>query len=176
MAEPVIPPKGPPGASSGPLANLSPRQRRYVLVAGVAGFLALVVLLGRRTAPPAAAAETVGETYDPSSVEGSVVDPYALGFPADNGAAMASFQNAVVDSLEELTDQVTGLPNPNKGHNQLAKQNKALQRRVKRLTKKVDRLDGPNRGGGKGRDGKKPRNRLGGRNNNPTGPRPTVQT
>lgn len=161
MAEPAI-----PAAGKGPLANLSPRQRRYVVVAGVAGLLALVVLLGRRSSPADAAPSDV--VVDPASgydaTAGSAyVDPSSYAFPPDNSAYAASLGSAVSDSLGEVTEAIrdTGLPRLGNRLDQQIGKTRALNRQLER---QIDRLGDR---GGRGRDGRRPAARRAGRRKPP---------
>jgi hypothetical protein len=166
VAEPAIPPAG---SGKGPLANLSPRQRRYAVVAGVAGLLALVVLLGRRSSPAAAPAATDAvaadaAAYDPAA-SSAYIDPSSYAFPPDNSAYAASLGSAVADSLGEVTEAIrdTGLPNLSNRLSQQIGRTKALN---KRLERQIDRLGDRRGGGGRGGRGR----RGGGRK--PAGNRP----
>jgi hypothetical protein len=97
-------------ASPSPFANLSPRQKRIAAVAGAGGLVALVVILGRRSAP--APAPVAAEEVDPYADEAVVplgdppFEPYSTF--ADNSEAAAMLGTAVTDGLGEVSGALFG--------------------------------------------------------------------
>lgn len=162
MAEPTNPPKD-KGKGGGPFKNLSPKQKRYALVFGAAGLLALLYLLQRRGGAseegqsPSVAASPEGGTMVPPTATGAT-DPTAfLGAQSDaiNSAlgTVSSSLDEVGGSLGELTTGQEGL----KG--EIAKNTAAERRTAAALAKQGKALTAIRqklRGGGPGRNHRAP--------------------
>lgn len=123
------------------LKNLSPAQRRYAIVAGVAGLAALVYLLSRpaggaASAPADAASGTAGDTsynasQDPSAYDASAAyPPYNLG--GGDAAAIGALGSGLSDQLGRLGDSIHS-------------SSRSQSRRIGRLTTQLRHEEAANR-------------------------------